>query len=215
MINRLKKISSLRGPETSGPKQSPRFKGVCFVALTSSVLLAMTLLGCSPISVSEEQKKQIVSSDPAFENVLAAKSQYDAALADLRGKFLLDKNNYESEAALLRKEFQAKRAQFYKEAQQVKAQLDPQREKIKSELAILTVDYKNKLKSARAIKDMLNQAKAITDGKLGTNLSEKDKDQWRKRFDSLAEEYSKVTQEVVYLKDKINILQLKYRSLIQ
>ena len=80
---------------------------------------------------------------------------------------------------------------------------------------ILTGDYKNKLKAQKAIKDILNQAKAITSGKLGTNLSEKDKQEWSQRLDSLAEEYANITQEVVSLKDKLNILKLKYRSLIQ
>lgn len=183
-------------------------------ALVAS-LLAMTLFGCSPISVSEDQRKQIISSDPAFEKVLLSKSQYDAVLADLRGKFLSDKNNYESKVSMLRKEFEARKAQFYSQAQQIKSQLKPEREKIKSELEILIVDYKNKLKNQKAIKGMLNQSKAIASGKLGANLSDKDKDEWLKRLDSLTEEYSEITQEVTSLRDKINILKLKQRSLIQ
>jgi len=183
--------------------------------LTSSALLAMTLFGCSPISVSEEQKKQIVAADSSFEKELLLKSQYDAQLSGLRARFLIEKNNYESRVAALRRDFEAKKAQFYSESASVKSQLNPQREKIKSKLLILTGDYKNKLKAQKAIKDILNQAKAITSGKLGTNLSEKDKQEWSQRLDSLAEEYANITQEVVSLKDKLNILKLKYRSLIQ
>ena len=112
-------------------------------------------------------------------------------------------------------EFEAKKAQFYSHASQIKSQLEPEREKIKSELAILIVDYKNKLRNQKAINDMLNQSKAIASGKLGANLSDKDKDEWLKRLDSLAEEYSEITQEVTSLKDRINILKLKQRSLIQ
>jgi len=175
----------------------------------------MTLFGCSPISVSEEQKKQIIAVDPSFEKTLLLKSQYDAQLLELRTRFLLDKNNYESKVAMLRKDFETKRAQFYTDSANIKSQLYPQRDKIKSELLMFTVDYKNKLKAQNAIKDMLSQAKAITSGKLGTNLSEKDKEEWSKRFDSLTEEYAKITQEAVSLREKINILKLKHRSLIQ
>lgn len=182
------------------------------IALIPIIIFAS---GCSPISVSDEQKKQIVAADPSFEKTLILKNQYDSQLSDIRTKFLIDKNSYESRVAALRKDFEVKRTQFYADAANIKSQLNPQRDKLKSELLILTEDYRNKSKAQKAIKDMLNQAKAITSGKLGTNLAEKDKAEWNKRLDSLTEEYSSITQEVVSLRDKLNILKLKHRSLIQ
>lgn len=170
---------------------------------TASLLLAMTLFGCAPISVSDEQKKQIIAADPAFEKVLQAKSVYDAQLVILRQKL-----------AAARREFEAKRSQFYSQAQQIKAQLDPQREKIKTEVAILNEDYKNKVKSQRVIRGMLAQAKSIAEGKFN-NLSVKEKEEWSKRLDSLSEEYNKITQEVDSAKEKLYIFKLKQRSLIQ
>jgi len=165
--------------------------------------------------VSDDQKKQIIAADPAFEKVLQAKTLYDAQIADLRQKFLSDKNAFESKIASLRREFEMKKAQFYSQERQVKAQLDPQREKIKIDVAILSEDYRNKLKSQKAIRSMLSEAKSITTGKFGSNLSAKEKDEWSKRLESMDEEYNKITQEVDSAKEKLNVLKLKQRSLIQ
>ena len=167
-------------------------------------LLLILLSGCSPISVSDEQRKEIISADPAFENVLKAKNNYDTQLAELRQKL-----------AAARREFELKRTQFYSQAQQIKALLDPQREKIKAELAVLYEDYRNKLKSQKAIKGMLAQAKSITEGKFGANLTGREKEEWSKRFGLLNEEYDKIAQEVKSAEEKIYILKLKQRSLIQ
>jgi len=171
--------------------------------------------GCSPISITEEQKKQLISADPVFEKTLEAKAEFDSQIAELRARFSGEKSIYESKAAMLRREFEARRAQFYSDVNQIKSYLSPQRKKIKVELDIVTEDYKNKLRNQKAVRDMLNQAKSIVDGKISATLSPKDKDEWRKRYDSLSQEYDTITREVSLLKEKLYILKLKQRSLIQ
>jgi hypothetical protein len=178
-------------------------------------ILAFAVSGCSPITVSEEQKKQIAAADSDFQNVLELKGRADSEIAQLRARFLSEKNIYESEVAVLRKDFQAKRAQFYSEVERLKAQLDPEREKIGADIAVLTEELKNKRKALQAIKGMLSQAKSIIEGKFSSQLSEQDKAQWAKRFESLSEEENKVSGEIASIKEKIYILKLKLRSLIQ
>jgi len=205
---------SERSEESNALDSSSPF-GLLRMTYFASFLLVMMLLGCSPISVSDEQKKQVVAADPSFEKVLQEKSEYDSVMASLRVKFLSEKNTYEAKVSALRREFEAKRTQFYAQTRDIKLQLEPQREKIKSDLAIVTEELKNKLKNQKAIKDMLNQAKSIIEGKLSSGLSEKDRLEWHDRFNVLTEEYSKVSQETDSLREKINILKLKHRSLIQ
>ena len=218
LVNAIMIISK---SQIQNPNQSSNFKYLNYLPFRYSFVIwilsfvILSISGCAPISVSDEQKKQIVAADPAFEKVLKAKSVYDAQTADLRQKFLSDKNMFEAKIAALRSEFEAKKAQFYKEQRQIKAQLDPEREKIRIDVDILSEDYRNKLKSQKAIMGMLSEAKSITEGKFGSNLSSKEKAEWAKRFESLNEEYSRITQEVDSAKEKLNILKLKQRSLIQ
>jgi ABC-type Fe3+/spermidine/putrescine transport system ATPase subunit len=186
-----------------------------YIILITGCIFLTVASGCAPISVSDEQKKQIIAVDPSFEKVLQAKSVYDAQITDLRQKFLSDKNLFESKITALRNEFEMKKSQFYTQERQVKAQLDPQRERIKIDVSILSDDYRSKIKSQRAIRSMLLEAKSITEGKSGSNLSAKEKGEWSKRLESLNEEYKRITQEVDSAKEKLNILKLKQRSLIQ
>jgi hypothetical protein len=178
-------------------------------------IFLFAIAGCTPIAISEEQKRQIINSDADFQKILEIKNKADSEIADLRAKFLSEKNIYESNVAALRKDFETKRAQFYSDVEHIKVQLNPQREKISAEIAVLAEELKNKRKGLAAIKSMLNQAKAIIDGKFSSQLSDKDKSEWQKRFDSLIEEDSKVRQEIVLIKEKLYILKLKQRSLIQ
>jgi len=185
------------------------------ILLVACCLSLVIVCGCSPISITEEQKKQLISADPVFEKTLEAKAEFDSQIAELRARFSGEKSIYESKAAMLRREFEARRAQFYSDVNQIKSYLSPQRKKIKVEFDIVTEDYKNKLRNQKAVRDMLNQAKSIVDGKISATLSPKDKDEWRKRYDSLSQEYDTITREVSLLKEKLYILKLKQRSLIQ
>lgn len=178
-------------------------------------VLAFFISGCTPITVSEEQKKQILAVDPDFKKSLELKDALDVQLADLRSGFLSEKNIYESKAAALRREFEAKRAQFYVAVQQIKSQLDPQRGKLNTQIAILGEELKDRLKSQRAIQSMLKQAKAVIEGKFSRSISEEDKIEWQKRFESMSKESESIAQEIALIKEKLHTLKLKYRSLIQ
>ena len=171
--------------------------------------------GCTPITVSEEQKREILASDEGFKKALELKGDLDAQLRDLRSQFLSQRNIYESKAAALRQEFQAKKAQFYSQTEQIKQKLNPEREKIKTQIAVVAEELRNRLKGLQAVKGMLKQAKDIVEGKISRDFSQEEREEWRKRFDFLTEESVKASKEIAVIKEKLYILKLKLRSLIQ
>lgn len=185
------------------------------VLSAASCYLLIAIFGCTPITISEEQKKHILAVDPDFEKTLELKSEFDNQLAGRRAQFLSEKNIYESKIAALRREFEAKKANFYSQAQQVKSQLEPQREKIRQEIAVVSEELRNKMKSLGATKNMLKQAKSLLEGKFSQGIPEEDKLEWQKRFDSLTEESKKINQEAALFKERLYVLKLKQRSLIQ
>jgi peptidoglycan hydrolase CwlO-like protein len=185
------------------------------IRLIGLIGLIGLISSCTPITVSEDQTRQILAADEDFKKVLEMKASLDAQLADLRSQFLSERNIYESKVASLRQEFEAKRTQFYSQTEQIKQQLNPQREKIRSQIAILEEELRNSLKGLRAVKGMLKQAKDIIEGKISQDFSPPDKQVWQKRFDSLTEEAAKASQEIAVIKEKLYILKLKLRSLIQ
>lgn len=185
------------------------------VLLFVSCYLLIAVFGCTPITITEEQERHILAVDPDFEKTLELKSESDNQLAELRAQFSCEKNIYESKMAALRREFEAKRAAFYSQTQRVKAQLEPQREKIRQEIAAVSEELRNKMKSLGTTKNMLKQAKSLLDGKFSQGIPEKDKLEWQKRFDSLTEESKNINQEAALLKERLYVLKLKQRSLIQ
>jgi len=178
-------------------------------------LLFITVSGCSPITISEDQRKQLLSYDPDFQKILDVKNKLDVQLADLRAEFLSEKNIYESKAAALRNEFETKRTRFYTITQQIKSQLNLEREKIKLAITNMSEQLKDKNKNIKAVQDMFRQSKSIMEGKFGGNLQEKDKLEWQKRYESLSEESAVLAKEISDIKEKLYILKLKQRSLIQ
>ncbi len=177
--------------------------------------LVVAISGCAPIAVSEDQKKQILTADPDFQKILDMKSKLDNQLISLRAEFLSEKDIYESKITALRKEYESDRAKFYAQTQDVKSKLNPEREKIKLDIAVFEEQLKNKNKGLRVIEDMLGQSKAIIENKFNSGLSEKDKLDWHKRYDSLIAESTATKQEIAKLKEKLYILKLKQRSIIQ
>ena len=213
MTNKIKKVQRVLEFQSLGVLTLKLFK------LSNSITLCCVLLvlisGCTPITVSEEQKNQILASDEGFKNVLEMKDDLDAQLKDLRSQFLSQRNIYESKVLTLRQEFGAKKAQFYSQTDQIKQKLNPQREKISAQIAALEEELRNRLKGLKAVKGMLKQAKDIVEGKISQDFSQEDKEEWRKRFDFLTEESVKASKEISGLKEKLYILKLKMRSLIQ
>jgi len=185
------------------------------ILLLISCLLLIVVSGCTPIAISENQKKQLLSYDPDFQKVLDVKSKLDVQLANLRAEFLSEKNIYESKVAALRNEFETRRAKFYTATQQIKSQLNSEREKIKLAITEMSEQLKDKNKNLKAVKDMFRQSKAIVEGKFGSNLEEKDKLEWQKRYESLSEESAVLAKEIADIKEKLYTLKLKQRSLIQ
>lgn len=161
----------------------------------------------------EEVKKEVLSKDPTFSNVLDEKAKLDEQIKALKAEFRDKKKLINKEISSLRERLQSAKKYMDSRIGEIDAQLNPHREELKLKIRNLAAELKLKESSLSATKKTIANFTKLTQqsrspeepAEEGLNLQDK--------IASLKTQAQELEQDASLLRDEIRINRLKLKLL--